>query len=655
MKKSKILSLLVVAVACMFGSCSDDFLDKTPTNSYVAETYYTTDDAVLKAVEPLYNYAWFYYNYRAACGIGSIRANDGWNPYLIPEFATFQVTGLNENVCNAWSSFYMVVAMSNQLINDINEKATSDVSEDTKSLALGEAYLMRGLAYFYLVRSWGDVVVYENNDSVTANPNIPLTKQEDVLKFCERDFEQAMNLLPSSSTDRHATKYAAEAFLAKVLLAESGWDKETRDKDLLERAKACCLDIIGSGKFRLLDDYADLFKYDSNNFSNQNDETLLCLRWADPLTGTWGSMNGSFSDLAWSGSSDVNVWGGNYASIDMLDEFNKDPKDTERFLATFCLPGAYYSYWDTGNDLLSADKKTVAAGYPTPKGFVYSKKHCQLKKYVVGTKADCGGHLAQMASPLNTYLMRYSDVLLMCAEAYLGNDASSSGEGLQYINQVRERAGLDDLSSYGLDELLHERRMEFAMENMNWYDFVTWYKWKKNYMLNFFNNKQHRAFQINEGDVLMNEDGTVSYRTFPNRQSSPWYFKDWDVNTWAARLQEAGVKDVSVEGTSLKVGSNTYSSVCFWNDCLRGDDGTDVLLSGDAYKEYFDLDTKCRAQDGYDPVVINDANVFLPKPESDVLRNSYFNSPAQSYFHEGAEKTANDWEPMTREEYFKNH
>lgn len=634
MKKNNILALLLVSAGVMLGSCSDDFLDKTPVNSYVAETYYTSDDAVMKAVEPLYNYAWHDYNQRAALGMGSIRANDGWNPYLIPEFATFQVTGLDDNLCNAWSSFYMVVTMANQLISDINKYSTG-VSESTKNLALGEAYLMRGVAYFYLVRSWGDVMVYEDNQSVTDDPKIPLTKQEDVLKFCIRDFKQAGNLLPSTSTDMHATKYAAMAFEAKALLALSGWDKGgTRDESMLEEVKALCKKVIDSNTYSLLPDYADLFKYSTDNFSTTNKETVLALRWADPLTGTWGSMNSSFSDLAWSGSSDVTVWGGSYASIDMLDLYNENPADSARFFATYCLPGVYYSYWDTGNSLVKSSDKTTANGYPSQTGFLYTSKHCQLKKYVVGTKADCGGHLAQMASPLNTYLMRYSDVLLTYAEACLGNQSSvTGGEGLKAINEVRNRAGIESLKSYGLDELMHERRMEFAMENTNWYDFVTWYKWKKDYMTDFFNNKQHRAFQINSGDVIRNTDGTVSYRTFPNRQSTPWYFKDWDTQGWAEKLQAAGVKNVSYNQSDNKlyVNGTGYSCVCYWNDCLRGEDGTDVLLSGDEYKKLFNLDKMCKKQDGYDPVVINDANVFLPKPESDVLRNSYFNQPAQSY------------------------
>jgi hypothetical protein len=313
--------------------------------------------------------------------------------------------------------------------------------------------------------------------------------------------------------------------------------------------------------------------------------------------------------LAWSGSSDVTVWGGIYASVDMIDLYNEDVSDSIRFHATFCTPGAYYSYWDTGNDLVAAADKTPENGYPQATGYLYKKKFCQLKKWIPGTKADCQGHLAQMASPLNTYIMRLADVYLIEAEAILGNsETTSDAKGLAAINAVRSRAGVKPLTSYGLDELIKERRKEFCMEYQNWYDMVTWYRWKPQYMLNYFNNKQHRAFMINEGDVLYNADRTITYRTFCNRQSGPWYIYDYNAT----------------------INGKTYEKVCYWNDCLRDGDTEDIILTKeDGYT--YDVDQLSRGQDGYDPVTLNEQNIFMPYPEADVLRNPYFKQAAQSY------------------------
>lgn len=273
---------------------------------------------------------------------------------------------------------------------------------------------------------------------------------------------------------------------------------------------------------------------------------------------------------------------------------------------TFCSPGVYYDYWDTGNNLVPDSLKTPENGYPQATGYVYSKKYCQLKKWVVGTKADCNGHLDQMASPLNTYIQRLADIYLIKAEAILGNDETTSDpEGLNAINAIRKRAKVDEdklYDSYGFEEIVKERRKEFCMEFCNWYDMVTWYRWKPQYMLDYFNNKQHRAFMINRGDVLYNKDHTISYRTFPNRQSIPWYFYD---DTRSPRG-------------------------CYWNDCMREEDSEKIIQTKDQGYTY-DVDALSRACDGYDPVTLNETNIFMPYPEADVIRNPYFKQPAQSY------------------------
>ena len=67
------VALALASFCILFStSCSDEFLDRIPTNNYTADTYYTSDEAIIKAIEPLYNYAWHGYNERAILGIGSL-------------------------------------------------------------------------------------------------------------------------------------------------------------------------------------------------------------------------------------------------------------------------------------------------------------------------------------------------------------------------------------------------------------------------------------------------------------------------------------------------------------------------------------------------------------------------------------------------------
>jgi hypothetical protein len=202
-----------------------------------------------------------------------------------------------------------------------------------------------------------------------------------------------------------------------------------------------------------MSNYEDLFKAQNND----NSETILAMRWADPASGEWGAMNALYSDLAFPEVTDVNAWGGSLtASCDMIDLYNEDPTDSFRIRGTFFTPGRHYDY------IKKADG-----------GYTYNHNWMQDKKGVLGTKADVAPcNLAQMASPLNTYIQRLADVYLMKAEALLGNNTSTTdAEALGAINAVRNRAGVKPYTTLTFDNLIRERRIEFCMEYANWWGY----------------------------------------------------------------------------------------------------------------------------------------------------------------------------------------
>lgn len=578
----------LAGVSLAVTGCKDDFLDKKPTGNYTAETFYSSDAAVRKGTEPLYNRAWFDFNRRAIIGMGSYRANDAWNPYVSAEFAKFQVTALTEDMGLAWSALYNVVTMSNATLYNLEKYCTDDVSEATKNAAMGECYLMRGWAYFYLLRGWGANILFENNQDMVDNPIRPLNPESDVLKFIVRDFRKAADLLPETGVDHHPSKYAAKAALAKALLAQSGWDNTTkgdhsRDEATLREVVTLCDEVINCGQYSLMAEYEDLFKAQNND----NPETILAMRWADPNTGEWGAMNALYSDLAFPEVTDVNVWGGAlHASIDMIDLYNEDPADSIRRDATFFTPNEYYKY------IKAADG-----------GYTYAHNWMQCKKGVLGTKADVAPcNVAMMASPLNTYIQRLADVYLMKAEAILGNAQSTSdGQALAAINAVRLRAKVDPYTEVTFDKILRERRIEFCMEYFNWWDMVTYYRWKPQTMLDFFNNKQHRGWEMREGCVLKNVDGTISYRAvFPGTNN--WYL-----------FNEQGY--------------------CLWNDCLRAGENDNTVVQPLTQDEYESLRDKLLTDKGadYQPIKLSDTNIFMPYPESDVIQNEYLKKEPEAY------------------------
>lgn len=586
--KHILMASALAASALMTTSCGSDFLDKTPGGNYTAPTYYASDAAVRKGVEPLYNKAWFNFNRRALIGMGSFRANDGWNPYVNPEFANFKVTALTEELGLAWSALYNVVTMSNATLANLEEYCTNDVTPSVKQAAEGECYLMRGWAYFYLLRGWGDNILFEDNNKLVQNPNQPLNTEADVLKFIVRDFRKAAELLPETGTDHHPSKYAAKAALAKALLAQSGWEEGSttdhqRDEATLKEVVQLCNEVISCGQYSLMSNYEDLFKAQNND----NSETVLAMRWASPNSGEWGAMNATYSDLAFPEVTDVNVWGGNLtASCDMIDYYNEDPADSIRRKATWFSPNSYYSY------IKKADG-----------GYTYKHNWMQCKKGVLGTKNDVEpAALAQMASPLNTYIQRLADVYLMKAEAILGNNESTSdADALAAFEAVHNRARVQAVhpASITLMDIIRERRIEFCMEYFNWWDMVTWYRWKPQTMLNFFNRQQHRAFEIRENSLYKNSNGTFSYRVIPPGTST-WYITDDQGHV-------------------------------YWNDRLTvSQNDNTVLKSGEDYT-YNVNELVSKYVTGYQAVVLSESNIFMPYPESDVIQNKYLSLPAQPY------------------------
>lgn len=586
--KHILMASALAATALMTTSCGSDFLDKTPSGNYTAPTFYSSDAAVRKGVEPLFNKAWFNFNRRALIGMGSFRANDGWNPYVNPEFANFKVTALTEELGLAWSALYNVVTMSNATLANLEEYCTNGVTPSVKQAAEGECYLMRGWAYFYLLRGWGDNILFEDNNKLVQTPIQPLNTEADVLKFIVRDFRKAAELLPETGTDHHPSKYAAKAALAKALLAQSGWEEGSttdhqRNETTLKEVKELCDEVINCGQYSLMSNYEDLFKAQNND----NSETVLAMRWASPNSGEWGAMNATYSDLAFPEVTDVNVWGGSLSpSCDMLDYYNEDPADSIRRKATWFSPNSYYSY------IKKADG-----------GYTYKHNWMQCKKGVLGTKNDVEpAALAQMASPLNTYIQRLADVYLMKAEAILGNNESTSDpEALAAFDAVHNRARVEAVhpTSITLMDLIRERRIEFCMEYFNWWDMVTWYRWKPQTMLNFFNRQQHRAFEIRENSLYRNSNGTFSYRVIPPGTGT-WYITD----------EEGHV---------------------YWNDKLAESENDNTAIKVDGGYTYNVNELVSKYVTGYQAVVLNENNIFMPYPESDVIQNKYLSMPAQPY------------------------
>lgn len=496
--KTKILffgSLLTAGLA--FTSCAEDFLDQENTTSINAETFFDSDEAIDQAIYPLYNYVWNSFNDKAYYGMGDGKANNitaQYSDYIYP-YTNFNENGLSTGLADAWGSLYSVVAQANNVVNNIQERSSSNVSEEAKTQGMAEARFMRGVAYWYIASLWGDAIIYTNTSSMVNNYVIPANPRIDVMEFAVRDLEYAAANLPETSPQTgRVNKYSAYGMLSRVYLSMAGlttegqydgtnaatdFNRGTRNTYYLDLARRAALKVINESSFELMRPYGELFKIENNNCQ----EDMFQLQW---ITGTtdavgWGCTQTISAYFGWSSMvADGTNWGGaTYCSYDLFVEFEENDQRKHECVAWY---GEEYP------------ELNVRGG-----GYTYGitedapSQGASIKKYVVGTNSDNGVSQKQ-SSGINTHMLRLAEVYLNLAEAILGNNESTTdATALQYFNEVRTRAGLEAKNRITYEDIRHERRVELAFEGQYWYDLVRRAYYQQQEVINYVNNQNRNA------------------------------------------------------------------------------------------------------------------------------------------------------------------
>ncbi|ANI90261.1 hypothetical protein A9P82_13745 [Arachidicoccus ginsenosidimutans] len=463
----KNIASLALITSWLLAGCSKSFFDRVPGTSVTTGSYYQTADQLAAATTPLYGTPWFGWNNKCGWSLTEISGGNlrSWSSDVAP-FGTMPVSSDNPELRTLWNSPFTVVAQCNALITNISTANTSAIAQNAINNALGEAHLMRAVAYFYLVRSFGNVPLIENpSDNIDDFQNVPTRSIPDVYKFIVRDLKFAeANCTPNVAATGHGSSGSASAMLAKVYLYMQNYDSAR-----IEAEK-----VINSGEFSLLPNFGDLFITNNNN----NKESILAMQWTPHGPGT-GYDYGNSIQASWAYSSSITQTGDGYGSaaptIDLVKAFEAEGGDTVRRHFTIMLPGEHYAELDVNN-----------GGYTLPLNASSQGTQAQCKKYVIGAPGDPDNSLAPpiaQAGGNNTYIMRYADILLIEAEAILGQQAkpvtskgidtsaaTSDPTALKYYNMVRARAGAPQVTSFTYKQLLNERRLEFALEQDYWFD-----------------------------------------------------------------------------------------------------------------------------------------------------------------------------------------
>lgn len=452
MKNYVLISILFLFFIGAFIACGD-LLKEDPKDQVFVENFFQTENDAIAAVNSIYSIlnstssaptfgGVYHSSYWVVAGLASDEMENRLaGAAELDQLETFTHRPVNSTVYDIWRNAYKGISNANFALGGIPGIA---MDEALKNRLLGEARFLRGLLYFELVRMFGDIPLVLSLDAEITPPRTP---KDQVYNQIIEDLNFAVQNLPPSYPAGNglgrATRAAADALLAKVYLTTGRWQQSVDH----------CLAVMNAGNYDLWADFAEAFRLANEN----GKESVFNIGFgtANNSISFWevGQFNVRLLPKALSGQiPGVNAQGWQAPTQHLYDSF--DPQDRRRavtFLTT----------------INNTDGTTTTV-----------EPHIQKYWDKVG---EPGAGNTDMDFPY----LRFSDVLLMYAEALNELNNGPNAEAYNAVNKVRKRArfnGVEELpvlpDLQGLsyqefkDALLLERRKEFVAEGHRWFDLV---------------------------------------------------------------------------------------------------------------------------------------------------------------------------------------
>jgi hypothetical protein len=435
----KLKTIIVAIMLITLGSCND-FLNLSPENAVTPDNFFQSESDFQQAVDGVYAPLQDLYDSPTSWAMGEMRSDNTHYFYNVdyrqpfPEEIADFINGSENTVSD--DRYYInfdIIARANQVLAVIDN---ADFDPSSKDRFKGEVLFLRALAYFDLVRYYGGVPLHLEPAKDLETASLNRSSPEEVYNQIITDATTAANLLPGK-TDQdagRATSGAALTLLGDVYLTLGEWT-------LAENA------LMNVSGYSLLDNYSDIFDPTNKN----NAESIFEIQYLEntslglhsyfpyyfiPLTDQHSDLT-----LGPTGAQSAPLSGWNIPTGDLIEVYEEND---ERFEASIA--------FHTGPSLIS-DTSYVNLPY--------------IKKYQ-------HPHSIFGQTNQNFPIYRYAEVLLMLAETL--NEQGRLSEAQQLLNQVRNRASLDNYNALGQEDLreaiLRERRVELAFENKRWLDLV---------------------------------------------------------------------------------------------------------------------------------------------------------------------------------------
>lgn len=411
----KIFTILSILPVLFWASaCKKSFLKEVPTTFYTQEGAFNTDGGAKSALIGLYSsIADYDYFGTAYIMLTSEASGSYYSPHAVSrEVASLQITSNAYWVRQVFDQSYTSIDRANILIANL---PNNNVSVNVSNNVLGQAYFIRAMVYFNLVRMFGGVPLHlepVNQDNLYK----PKTSADEIYTQVISDLEKAKTLLPEPGAQDKGFphRYAPYALLGKVYVTLAG---DNSASPYWQKAKDELLEVVNreGTAYSLESSFANLFKYDNENTK----ESIFEVQFI-PLTPSNGQLTNYFMPTS------INTMPLAQRTFQWLrpnkevydrhkNQYGTDPRLTTTFIA-----GSYQNRananmvcWPSGQ----ANNNT--------NGFPFIRKY-EDPTYTI----DIGGR--------NLIYYRYADVLLLLAEAE--NEINGPANAYQYVNKVLARA-----------------------------------------------------------------------------------------------------------------------------------------------------------------------------------------------------------------------
>lgn len=493
-------------------SCQDDFLDTSSPSKLSSETVFKTSSMAKAAVMGVYGKMTDsnIYGQKLSVnwqGFSDIESNQGFTTGAYNSNTSDQGAGNfygdPYNQTTKWQALFQLAELASASVDGIRNSPILESQASKMKPLLGEALVLRSLAYFELVRYWGDVPYKEGtSESDLSNVYIGKIDRDLIYASLVKDLTEAQGYLPWLKADaeyatvERITKGYAKGLLAKVALFAGGWSLRDGNlfpskeldhnpnvpevgnyfvgrvknwKDYYQIASQQTAEILGNAAnpHQLDPDYENIWKSVCGAKQNPFNENLFEVAFGLGNSGDIGSLMGY--EVAGGSKYGSRGFGGTYVGSHAYYFYSFTPEDKRRDVSL-----SWLNYTKDNVEGVKTDPLSV--------NFAKWRIYWMSPSYLALHKTAN----SRVATGVNWILMRYSDIYLMYAEAESalnGAEAINPAAGMsarQALEKVRERAfgiGSAKIKEYDanfFEAIVNERAWEFGCENIRKQDLVRW-------------------------------------------------------------------------------------------------------------------------------------------------------------------------------------